>query len=392
MSNIPHHAGLRGAFTFINVTTGDHCQSFWPVLTAETRLNATRPELYERLAIGSGHRTTAAAHFFPDHCVLYPGWQWNPTTCAPHPTIFSPFGKAGNTRDFFLAAEAFFDTLGAKKIAVQVSGGLDSSLIIGLLKLFKVPHLLIGMASARYEFRTERVIQEYLASSCSDACLLDYEAHLPFSGLAAVPAHQCPDLASINYSSSKAMACACESRGVDVLISGAGGDMILGNAMRSTLPIPCHPHFFNDAWLQETVFTPSGVTCISFFSDPNIAGSLCRLRQGYSADISKLWARNVFSDLLPFHLVDSVYKADFWGHYVDGLQQALPFVLAANERAYEITRKRHFSPDRLRTLVNADLFSSNMSLYQTIEARLSVALWYSSFRETESTNNSTLEK
>jgi hypothetical protein len=104
---------------------------------------------------------------------------------------------------------------------------LDSSIIIGLLSHLNIPFWLIGMTTKRYEFRTERHIQELLFPLAAEAILLDYDSHLPLSQLLEVPSHQHPELLSINYGSENAMAMACEQLGIEVLLTGDGGDNLV---------------------------------------------------------------------------------------------------------------------------------------------------------------------
>ena len=66
------------------------------------------------------------------------------------------------------------------------------------------------MESNRYEFRTERMIQQKLAEQNSDVVLIDESTCLPCSRLRAVPAHQVPDLLSLDYAQDYDMAQACK--------------------------------------------------------------------------------------------------------------------------------------------------------------------------------------
>ena len=59
-----------------------------------------------------------------------------------------------------------------KKFGVQLSGGLDSSLIIGILRNVGIEPVLIGLSNDRYEFRTERIIQEILLDGLSNNQLI----------------------------------------------------------------------------------------------------------------------------------------------------------------------------------------------------------------------------
>ena len=98
-----------------------------------------------------------------------------------------------------------------------------------------VQHGLVGLRSARYEFRTERHVQEVLAKECGDVELIDEAGCLPCAGLNRVPPHQVPDLLSLNYAQDAAMAEACRKLGIEVLLSGGGARLRrVGRAGRET--------------------------------------------------------------------------------------------------------------------------------------------------------------
>ena len=78
-------------------------------------------------------------------------------------------------------AKDFFSRFVGRRIAVQCSGGLDSSIIAAVLRELEIPFTLIGLSTKRYEFRTERRIQEKLCRSARDCRLIDYELVLPMS-------------------------------------------------------------------------------------------------------------------------------------------------------------------------------------------------------------------
>lgn len=262
---------------------------------------------------------------------------------------------------------------------MQVSGGVDSSLVIGLLRFLDIPHFLVGMVSSRYEFRTERAIQEHLLSRSGSGALVDYESHLPLSALNNVPRSTSPDVALLAHSANQAMARVCQENEIDLLISGAGGDVLLGGDLRTGSP-PCHPHFFQEPWSQEFVYAPAGISYHSFFSDPAIAGCLCALRAGQSEDNSKFWARQFFRDFLPERIVDSLYKTDFWGLYISGLTASLSDIRSLHAAALNATGSNYFSPSNLERLLARDLMECDQSLYQQLESRISAAVWFATIQ------------
>lgn len=282
--------------------------------------------------------------------------------------------EAGIT-EFLWTVERFFGKFTGMRLGVQLSGGLDSSLIIGLLRYFGIPYSLVGMFTNRYEFRTESAIQRKLAADAQRAILLNYEEHLPLTALDEVPAHQHPDLSSCGFAADDAMAAACVEVGIDVLLSGFGGDIVLGNEAPCD-SYPWRPAIFNDTWLQDLVYGRRGVELMPFFGDADVSACIWNMRRGQAADPSKLWARDYFRTFLPTELVNFTYKADFWGIYIDGLLNAIPDLRHLHERAFELTGHPYFAEQSLNDLLSCDLSTCDKHLYQLIEARISSALWY----------------
>jgi hypothetical protein len=276
--------------------------------------------------------------------------------------------------DFLSKSKAFLERFQSNHIGVQLSGGVDSSLIIGILKFLGIKYTLIGYCNKRYEFRTESYIQNLLAEECDGSIFIDYEAHLPYSGLIYTPTHQHPDMSCCGLSANQAMASACQDAGVDILLSGCGGDLALGDDVNGANS-RWVPALFNYSWLQDIVYSPKGVRLLSFFSDHDILECLWNLRRGQKADPRKLWARHYFRDFLPKELVDFTYKADFWGLYTDGLVNSLPEIRLIHKRAYELSGNPYFEEENLDEILKNDLFNCDQKLYQKIEARISSAVW-----------------
>jgi hypothetical protein len=372
--NVPYHLQQRPRVGFVDLETGRTTPSLWPLLE-RGYWRQCRPEFYQQHFVGNALRATLEETFFPRHAAIRPGRRWVVgTRCVEH-TPFQQTSARVTLSDFIHVVADYFNRLGGRRIAVQVSGGVDSSLIIGLMRFLNIPHFLVGMVSSRYEFRTERAIQEHLLSRNGSGELVDYECHLPLSDLSRAPRSTYPDVASLAHSANYAMARVCEENGVDLLLSGAGGDVLLGGDMRAGSP-PCHPHFFQEPWSQEFVYASAGVSYHSFFSDPHVAGCLCSLRAGHSEDTSKFWARQFFRNFLPDRIVDTLYKTDFWGLYISGLNSSLPEIRRLHAAALDATGNAFFLPAKLEHLLTHDLMSCDQSLYQHLEARISAAAWF----------------
>lgn len=245
-----------------------------------------------------------------------------------------------------------------------------------MLKHFGIPFSLVGMTTTRYEFRTERHIQNILAEWSNEVGLLDYEKHLPLFDIDKVPAFQYPDMLCLNYSADNAMALECERLGVDVLLTGNGGDNVFADE------VPINPEFstwrpqiFTDTWLNDIIYAPRGVQLVPFFGDKQVMQTIYNLRIGQPEDNAKLWARNFFRDFIPQELVNYTYCADFWGLYIDGLQKSISTVHELFDFAYNITNHSCFSKKSMKELFDQDLLNANKSMYQKIEARISLAVW-----------------
>lgn len=314
--------------------------------------------------------------FFANRIVKYPGMSWNSLQCRLEDLRFQPSPAVVSLGELVETARVLFSRYEGRHIGVQLSGGVDSSIVIGLLRACGIPYSLVGLSTERYEFRTERHVQLKLAEECGNAELIDYEQCLPLAGLETVHSHAWPDLSSINFASDTCMAAACNRLGIEVLFSGSGGDVILGTEVPEN-PDDCdwHPQIFNYPWPKEVVYAQHGVELVAFYDDPQIVNGLYNLRRGQRDDAKKLWARQFFRNFLPSELVDFTYCADFWGVYVDGLQGALNTIRNLNSQAYELTGFGYFEPSSLECLLSEDLFQTKKTLYQKIESRAALSVW-----------------
>lgn len=318
------------------------------------------------------------ADLFP----LYPGMELNRTTQTTFDPTYKPSVFHADWDTVVAAAASFFQGFEGKKIGVQLSGGLDSSIIIGFLNYLKIPFYLVGMTTNRYEFRTERFIQELLIPLAEEAILLDFEESLPLSNLRDVPPHQYPELLSINYSSENAMALACQKLGIEILLTGDGGD----NLFAEEIPMnpeecPWLPQVFSDPWPAEYIYEPRGISLIPFFADHGFMDCIFNLRRGKGEDNSKWWARSYFKQILPQELVNYNYCADFWGLYVSGMQEAIPTIKEIFDQAYELTGNKIFSASSSSSVLGQDLLDPKKEIYQVIEARTAFAVWLQGLRK-----------
>lgn len=358
--------------------TGERSDGIWPMLEAGL-WKQVRPNIHEQNTLSGLLRRDSWQPILPGVQPMYTGMVWCPERHASIEPHFRPIRRDTNSRDLIAAVEKLFDRFEGRHIGVQLSGGLDSSIIIALLKRSGRRFSLVGMTTERYEFRTERHIQHLLAEWGDNTILIDFDAHLPFSDLNEIPAHQVPDISCLTVTSNNAMASACEKLGIDVLFTGNGGDNVFAESM-PTEPDRCPwmPQLFADGWLDDLVYAPSGVQVVPFYADPGILNALYNLRCGHDEDTTKRWSRHYFKDYLPRELVDYTYCADFWGLYVDGFQNALPTVRKLFENAYDLIAHPGFAPTALDALLRQDLLTTEKSTYQRIESHISTAVWLNS--------------
>lgn len=308
-----------------------------------------------------------------DWLPLYDGMYWNEKKGIVEDLIYIPEIKKVSFEDLIEAAQSFFMQFEGRHLGVQLSGGLDSSIIICLLSYLKIPFSLVGMCSDRFEFRTERKIQEILYELGQKTVLIDYEDFLPFSNILDVPQHPYPDMISNNYSTEKIMAQYCHELGIEVLLSGGGGDNVFGEEVTNLWELK--PQVFVDEWSKNFVYAAHGVEIRSFYAEKEIIDCLYNLRFGQKEDNAKIWARNAFKDILPQQLVNYTYCADFWGLYISGLHNALPDLQFLFEEVYRLTQFKSFSSEAISDLLSQDYLNAKKEKYQKIESRIAFAIW-----------------
>jgi hypothetical protein len=217
-------------------------------------------------------------------------------------------------------------------IAVDLSGGLDSSIVIGLLNSLGLPLILIGHVSTRYEFRTERAIQQHYldypspSSAINTSVLISDDDALPFSELSNVPVSAWPRHTNIYHVGHRLSAQAAARHGARVLLNGNGADALFcdefGDSRGAKLPAAYQSWSLYDPWPDDTVYGPAGIRYIPAYAIGRIPAILYAMRQQQGEDVRKHWARNTFAAFIPRELRDYAYKADFDGWFIDGLRAA----------------------------------------------------------------------
>jgi len=383
MNNQHIHIISELSVQFINTSSGKTYKDIWHLLKAGVWKNADVGNFESNNLKGVLKRDDWET-VIPNILPLYPGMRWNNSLMQMEEPRFTPKIKETNSLHIIAAANRFFKKYDGKRIGVQLSGGLDSSIIIGLLHYLKIPFWLVGMTTQRYEFRTERYIQHLLMPLAQETILIDYEAYLPLSDLMNVPPHQHPEMLAINYSSENAMAEACQKLGVEVLLTGDGGDNLFAEALpNNPNECPWLPQVFSDPFPADLIYAPKGVQLVPFFADTDFMDGIFNLRRGMKEDNSKWWARQYFESILPQELVNYDYCADFWGLYVSGLQKAIPTIKELFEQAYQLTKNELFSPKEVLKLLGQDILDTKKEMYQVIEARTAFAIWLNGLKKAE---------
>lgn len=233
-------------------------------------------------------------------------------------------------RDTFIETfRCFAQTLAHKRIAVELSGGLDSSLFAELLLHVGMEPVFVGFSSDRYEFRTERVIQEYYKKRFPyNSYLLRYEDCPSFARLDEVPYHHFPTSSTHFFHRHNTVAKFASENNIDIVFSGEAGDQLLGHKLpplssHNILPQGYAAWCLSEMWSDQFVYRPYNVKYLSGFAESSISSCLFSLRVSEEEDYPKWWARRMFSDLLPDMLSSYAYCAAHDGWVVTGLKENL---------------------------------------------------------------------
>ena len=316
---------------------------------------------------------------FPSFLQVEPGVKFNKEASQLELEIYKPKRVCINFDDFLNISENYFKSLKAKRIGVHLSGGLDSSIIISLLKYLKIPFVPIGISSSRYEFRTERQIQEELIQWGEDGYLIDYENCPFYSGLLDFPKHQIPSQIFNSFKSSTLLSTAFYERGCDVVITGQGGDSLFVPEIKNINEIG---FILGDEFINheeaDLIYSPIGIKLVSFYAYAPVIDFITNAREGQKMDPLKWWARKWMKDILIPKLSDFPYYADFMGLSMTGLHDALPVIREILNNAYELTGNKNFSPLSVKNFLSQDIFSFEMKDDIKFCSLISAAVWLNS--------------
>ncbi len=268
--------------------------------------------------------------------------------------------------------------LTSKRVAIELSGGLDTSLIICILKYLDFDPFLIGSKSSRYESRTESFIQDYFQQRFNSVKMFSSEETLPFSNLLSTPVHQLPSSSSLYYKFAKRTAEECAKEGVHILLSGMGFDALLcENPITdeiNMLPDSWQTWMLDDGWFNENIYNNYGITYKLAAASQLIIKNVWALRHSEGEDLKKWWARNFFGEFLPSELVNYAYKADNSGGFLEGFLNAKTDIAELFKVAYEVTKSDSFSLASLNKLYdNVHLVDEQKD--KLVLAQVSYANW-----------------
>lgn len=239
------------------------------------------------------------------------------------------------------------------RLAVELSGGLDTSIVIGLLRDVNKDPYLIGAESSRFEFRTERFIQYIVATDPNKTHLFPDTEGLPFINLLDAPTHLLPNKSSLFYYSNIPTLNAAKGMGITTLLNGIGLDTLLIDAVGA----PNKQYWFDisnidDSWANDYIFEPNGISYVNVGTIPFVRKMLIALRKNQKEDLQKLWARAFFKEQIPEELSLFAYKASFGSVYHQGLEASREEILSITSSIYSLTGLPEYLSDSMNRLID----------------------------------------
>lgn len=266
------------------------------------------------------------------------------------------------------------------KIGVELSGGLDSSIIISMLIENGIEPFLVGFSCDRYEFRTERSIQNIYRNKVKESVLINSQDILPFQNLKNCPPHQLPNPTSLYFYGKLLTAEYCKNNNVDILFNGMSGDSFFCESVfGNKIPNLWYNWMMDNRWFHENIFYKKQIHYLPIYSRA-IAESIFIERVGKGFDSQKKWAREYFKNYLPKELVNYQYKADHIGDLIEGIKKSFYDVKEIFEFTRHLTKSDDFSEENLFILFdNIEKYHDNQ--LKEIMGKVSYANWIYSLRD-----------
>jgi hypothetical protein len=234
------------------------------------------------------------------------------------------------------------------KIAIEISGGLDSSIMIGMLEKLGYEPILIGTVSELYKFRTEKHIQETIAKKFKNV-ILSESFSLQFTNLLETPAHFLPSYTSLHHNIGANTIKMLKEHDVKYVFQGIAFDSTLVDAIDNN-PNEIRWPTLQDNWLHDYVFAPQGSAYIDIAALTPIKQMLLSLRNGQAQDNQKWWARKFFASVIPPELSNYAYKANFGPLWWDGLLSSSEQITHIVDTAWQITALPVFENFKMQSL------------------------------------------
>jgi hypothetical protein len=302
-------------------------------------------------------------------------WRYNGQSfkLLDQPTL-SLKSSESTIADFIDLVKSKTKYLKNKKIAIELSGGLDSSIIIELLNLCGLEINLIGLISKNYEFRTERIIQNYYEQKYN-SILIDSKDALPFTNLLDCPPHPLPTKKSLFFHQKGVIAKKCAEEKIDYLFNGIIGDTVFCDKIELRR---WNKWEFDNNWFNDFVFHPQNVSYITTNFD-FVLNYFFIQRKHEQFDPFKIWARNHFKDILPKTLSKYYYKTDHFEEIIEGVYSAENDISETYKLTKMITKNDLFTFDNLgKDLNNFKLMNDQET--STFFAKVSYSVWIYSLR------------
>ena len=224
--------------------------------------------------------------------------------------------------DFEAVANKYRKLTAERPIAIELSGGLDTSVIIDIARAIGMNFVLVGTISKRYEFRTERLVQDLMCADDPTAFIEEDEV-LYFTRLKDVPLHAQPSSSCITHWTSHKIADAASKLGARFVLNGTGGDQLFACDIRNTESDYSMPDVYRgwalySGWTDDNVYKPKGMRYVPSYSLWPVPQYVWSMRRECQADPQKWFARKLFKGRLPRELTEFAYKAGFEGSVYDG--------------------------------------------------------------------------
>jgi hypothetical protein len=269
-------------------------------------------------------------------------------------------------------------SVSSQRVAVELSGGLDSTIIFSVLQSLGLKVSLIGFTSDRFEFRTERVVQDILAEKAPDSILINEKDAGLFSDLDLAPAYPMPSASALFHIRHSALATAAKKNEVDLLLTGMGGDSVFIDSVPYSKKIPellLSGWSYQDYWSQDLIYSKNGIEHYCAYSIRDIQRNILSLRKGKGEDRMKLWARKYFKGLLPVELSEYSYKASHDGMYAESLQQKSHEIIYLMKDVHNTLGIQDFSPDNISQVIE-EWNMLDQTEQQYFFSNLTYATWF----------------